>query len=416
MRYLILSKYGDGLALSYRLQDEGNQVKAFLTYKPYDKVGQGWIDRVESLDEGLSWEPDVVVCDRNNVTSEAEHCRDEGFLVFGASPLHKRLEEDRPFALGIVEKYGILVPDWQEFSASAEAIKFLKANKGKWVLKFGSGDSIPTRLTESEEDAIAYLEDTKPKQPFIVQEHIDGKLELNTEAWFSDGSLIEGSINHGMEQKRFLAGDMGPNTGCESNLTWTSSGAAFDETFGAGGLLGWLEEEQYAGPIDIAAIMDEEGRLWFLEFTPRLGYSAIFSMLPILNSDLGQIFYECASGSIPEFNLSKDYGFAVTLSTTPYPYEMPKEHIINERLRLGPDLEPGDSFWPIDLSFKDDVWRTAGAHGLLGYATSSSPSPQDAVYTALHALEGTKGTNLQWRTDAGNPTDKIALLRKFGYL
>src|SRR5581483_10364453 len=49
----------------------------------------------------------------------------------------------------------------------------------------------------------------------IVQRRVKG-IEVSTEGWWNGKAWI--NFNHTFEEKRFMAGDLGPNTGCMGNV------------------------------------------------------------------------------------------------------------------------------------------------------------------------------------------------------
>lgn len=405
MKYLILSKFGDGLSLSIQLGSEGNEVKAYVTGddktetdRRAKQIGQGWVDRVYGLKEGLAWNPDVVICDRNNVEDLANISRARGFPTFGCSPLHIKLEKDRAFALTLAQQHGLDVPAWHKFKTPDEAIAFLTKQDNKWVMKFGEGSDVPTRIVESSKDGIAFLKRIAPKDDMIIEEYVNGVSELNVEAWFSNGRIVPGSINYGMEQKRFLAGDLGINTGCESNYSWYPTELGEFDTVFTPELLSWLKQQRYSGPLDIASILTHDGNYSFVEFTPRLGYAAVYCLLPLLRSDLGELLYNVSRGFSSYVDTITDYSFGLTLSMAPYPYDIVKQLIPGEEV-----IVPEEAiFWPMDLTKLNGVWQTTGSYNLLGYLTATHPQAQEAATLTMSYAGRVVATNLQYRIDAGS--------------
>ena len=161
----------------------------------------------------------------------------------------------------------------------------------------------------------------------ILQEFFDG-VELSTEVWLSKGKVIPGLTNHTIEAKKFMNGDTGPAIGCASSLVWrTTIDSPMVEKLFTGKLLRTLEREEYTGPLDINSIVMEEAIMPYgLEFTARLGYSAIYALAELLQEDLGSLLSSVAIGGRPK-SLGEGFGYAVRVSVPPYPFEHPDDKL-----------------------------------------------------------------------------------------
>jgi phosphoribosylamine-glycine ligase len=81
-------------------------------------------------------------------------------------------------------------------------------------------DTATTYVSKSSDDMLRYLDKlgtiTKGVE-FILQEVVNGT-EVSVEGWFNGEDFY--FINGTLEEKKFMEGNKGPNTGCAGNLVW----------------------------------------------------------------------------------------------------------------------------------------------------------------------------------------------------
>jgi len=365
---------------------------------------------VKSLEEGLALKPDVIVFDMVHAGELADDLRKKGHLVVGGSVFQDLLEQDRLYAIRLCEKMGITVPPYQEFKKQEieKAIEFV-ANQGKrYVLKpngdVGSLALDLTYVSKDPEDMIHQLEWLKDegnmKVDFILQEFIEG-IEVSTECWFSKGRYV-GPPNGTIEVKKLMAGNKGPVTGCESSVVWRygdDSTKIVQETIAK--LYPLLQEMKYTGPLDMnCEVMD--GKAYFLEFTPRFGYSAVYGFLDLLEDDFGETLYHMAKGDAEEMNVSDDLSFVLTLSSPPYPlwHDKAKEvykDLVGKKMLNVPD----EAFWPHDVYYdeENDCYCLSGFDGLAGFLSYAAPSIEEAKDAVYQMAGDIDLSDIQYRID-----------------
>jgi len=318
MRILLASLNADGAWFVWLLNHQGHQVDWTVGNDDCRHVLEGLIPTpLDHLDPAAY---DLVVFDMSGNGADADEVR-KVTPVIGASALADKLEHDREFGLEFMERAGIPVPPWQVFDDVADGIRYVRKVKKRVVFKpCGEGDdSSCTYVAKSPEDMERYLEVLFKRihvKRFVMQEFIAGT-EVSTEAWFNGEEWF--ALNHTLEEKKFMSGGIGPNTGCAGNLCWMPlrSNSLFERGLMRAAPL--LKEAGFVGMLDLNTIVTE-GNLFGLEWTPRFGYEGTCNLTRLLPMDFGDFLYAMAAGGSPVLGPAK-HPFAATirLSVPPYP-------------------------------------------------------------------------------------------------
>src|SRR5262245_23458318 len=133
-KFLFISEIGCIGDLAAVVKSEGSSVRYCILNKYEKNVSDGFVDKVDNWAKHVDW-ADVIVFDDIGFGSEAEKLRKEGKAVVGGTPTSDKLELDRDFAQEELKNAGLTtLPCW-DFSSFDEAIKFVKANPGRFVVK-----------------------------------------------------------------------------------------------------------------------------------------------------------------------------------------------------------------------------------------------------------------------------------------
>jgi len=335
MKFLFRSGWGESLAIARRVEAEGNVVR-FCIYEPTAQtVGQGLIPKTKDFAGSVGW-ADVVVFDSNDfeLPNEAERLRKSGKAVFGSGDFSAKLEEERILAADTARKAGIEVPEFVSFSgpnAWHKAKQFLgeRDEDEGWVWKHnGDSETAATYVASNVDemvrllDWIASLYAKEGETPdFILSSKVEG-VEVSTEAWFNGTDFV--LANNTVERNRFFNHDLGEKTGCAGNVVWAYDDISSCPLYGK--LLAPLAavfKGKYNGPVDVNAIIEKDSNEpIFLEFTPRLGYDAIYALAHSITSDLAGLFADIAMGRRWQGAFKADRFFgALRLHVPPYPEE-----------------------------------------------------------------------------------------------
>ncbi len=418
MKFLLVSKEGDSAAVGQRLLAEGNDVRLFVKAEQYRGEPQGIIPQVASLNQALSWTPDIVLVGETGLVKEANVFRMRNYKVFGGQPIADTLEHDRFQAIKWLEENGVRVPLTLQFSTTAEAKKFLLAQEreSRWVIKYDNQDIFSSYIGKHVDDIVAFMGKVPPRGKFILQRFVEGLFETSVELWFVNGKRLS-PPNGTIEQKRFLTGDMGPQTGCQSSLCWKYQDNAkmVTEIF-TDELLVSIAGFKLTSPMDVAVIISKKDkRPHVLELTPRIGLSAIFAVFAIMENDFGEFLYDALNGQNPDMRLTNEVGFALTVSVPPYPYDVKKQEISNQKIDLKPELL--EHVWLCDAYYdKQQGFVTGGHDGLVCYITQADKDANKAIERTKEIAKGLNISRVQYRTDAGEQSQHLKTLTDLGYM
>lgn len=332
MKFFFYSKEADCAGMALRVKEEGNDVRLYVKDAYARDTLKGLVEQVLSPAEGLAFKPDCIVFDMVGSGKLADAWVKSGYNVIGASSFHDKLEYDRAFAMKFADKLGIKVPPYSSFTSAKDAIKFVEKSEKRYVLKpdDNAGGTALTYVSRGADDMVRFLEWADKKSgaalnSFILQEFVKG-IEISTEVWFSKGNPVY-PTNGTMELKKFMPGDVGPNTGCMASVVWPyhpKEPRIVQQTVKK--MYPALKAIKFTGPLDVNSLVDEQGKAWFLEFTPRFGYSAIYAMTELLNQDLAKVLHDCATEKLSKINMREEFGMALRVTVPPYPLGGSTEH------------------------------------------------------------------------------------------
>jgi phosphoribosylamine-glycine ligase len=334
--------------------------------------------------------------------------------VIGGAEWCEEIELDRKLGSDVGQKIGMRISETHDFKALRQGTKFLKGRKDRWVLKpHDNADLDLTYVEKYPGELLRKFQGELPRRVgekfhYMLQRVVDG-VEISTEGWF-DGKGWK-HFNHTIEDKRLMAGNLGPAIGSQGNTVWVkgSKGLLVEELTR---LTPWLQRAGYVGPVDINAIVTEDRQAYFLEFSPRCGYDALYCLLTLLEGSLTDFFTKGFKGTFAP-------GFASSqrLSIPPFPYAnrdllatMAKEVPLEGSLNRWP------WFWAQDVRLDEDAQLCcAGSDGILGVATGRGATVGEAVGQVHRRLKGMKiGAYLQYRLDgARRPERAIETLKKW---
>lgn len=313
---------GDLFPAVWRVAQEGHQVRYWIKDRDENvqKIGKGMVTKVDDLDELARWRPDVAV--GYQVPQALTTLRRAGISAWGATAESVELESDRMFAAKLAKRLGVgVVPTTERFASLASARRFVEGHADQcWVVKADGGpkaETSTTHVTNGLDDVMNVLdyEVGRGNTSFVLQERING-VEVSTEGWFDYRRGWLKPINSTLERKRMLTGDVGPMCGAAGSIVWTWPDAEpqiWKETLKQ--LTPWLEEVKYVGPIDVNCIVDEkEHKPHFLEFTPRLGWSAFNAIMAGLVEGVGDAFVGLGQGTVGAFAFRHPFMASVAVS------------------------------------------------------------------------------------------------------
>ena len=134
LKFLFVSDIGCIGDLAYQVKNEGHKVRYYIHDKDEKDVSDGFLDKVDNWEDHKDW-ADIIVFDDINFGSSCDRLRKEGKTVLGGTSYTDKLELDRDFAQQEMKSVGLdILPSW-DFSSFDDAIKFIKDNPGRYVIK-----------------------------------------------------------------------------------------------------------------------------------------------------------------------------------------------------------------------------------------------------------------------------------------
>ncbi|MCP4581268.1 MAG: phosphoribosylamine--glycine ligase [candidate division Zixibacteria bacterium] len=256
-----------------------------------------------------------------------------GLKIFGPSKEAALIEGSKAFAKEFMQKHHIPTASFRIFSEHFEALDFIKSASYPLVLKAdGLAAGKGAVICKNVEEAGETVEKIMVQKVFgaaglklVVEEFMEGE-EVTVMA-FTDGKNIVPMVPS-QDHKQIYEGDKGPNTGgmgayapaniitarllktvCEEILEPTVRGLA-------------SENRTYKGVLYCGLMVTGRG-VKVLEYNCRFGDPETQVVLPLLETDLAEVFNNIADGylNIDEIDWSEKSAVTVVLASEGYPGE-----------------------------------------------------------------------------------------------
>ena len=264
-----------------------------------------------------------------------------GIPVFGPSKAAAQLEGSKVFAKDLMKKYNIPTAAYGVFHKVDEAKAFIAQTGAPIVVKadgLAAGKGVVVAMTIDE--ANAAVEDMLSGNRFgdagstvVIEEFMEGE-EASLLA-FVDGKTVVPMIAS-QDHKRIFDGDKGPNTGGMGTyapapvLTDALRDEAMKTILEPMVAAMGKEGMPYVGCLYAGLMITDEGPK-VVEFNARFGDPETQVVLPLLDSDLGEIMMACAKGTLTSNMVKwKDSSAAcVILASKGYPETSSKGDVIS---------------------------------------------------------------------------------------
>ena len=320
-------------------------------------------------------------------------------LVIGGGEEVAQYELDRAKGVELAEKSGFSIPPYQEFKSLRVAARFLGSKEGKarekWYFKASGNEALDLTFDGTPEQLIDYITTKVTKRlgtdkvNCILQEAIEGEVvELSREGWLDpDGKLV--NANSTLEDKKLHSRKSGPRVGCAVSTVWRDKD--FDGVIHKQIQVAAKTLKGYVGSLDANCIITPDLKPWFLEWTLRFGYSALYLLLTFIKKGkLGNFFLD-------PFKTSWQDGFVASQVLSLYPFPPTANNrkdfveMIQGNLIDGKIDEPG--MWWLDvMEDAEDNFRVAGNDGLIGVCTAHDATIEGAIKGAYKKVDGIKIT------------------------
>ena len=330
-----------------------------------------------------------------------------GIPVFGPSKAAAQLEGSKVFAKDLMKKYNIPTADYGVFYNVDEAKEFIGQTGAPIVVKadgLAAGKGVVVAMTVDE--ANAAVEDMLSGNRFgdagstvVIEEFMEGE-EASLLA-FVDGKTVVPMIAS-QDHKRIFDGDKGPNTGGMGTYAPAPvlTDALLDEavkTILEPMVAAMVKEGMpYVGCLYAGLMITPQGPK-VVEFNARFGDPETQVVLPLLDSDLGQIMMACATGNLTAHMVKwKDSSAAcVILASKGYPETSSKGDVISGDIKQYDTtivFHSGTKL--IGENYVTNGGRVLGVVGL-------GKNLKTALHRAYGRIENIDFEGMQYRTDIG---------------
>lgn len=336
----------------------------------------------------------------------ADVFRAAGLRIFGPSKAAATIESSKDFAKRLMAKYNVPTAAYMTFDDYAQALEYVRRGSFPVVLKYdglaaGKGVVIPETLEEADEALKEMLLDDRfGKGKVVVEEFLTGP-EFSFMC-FVDGNQVW-PMALSQDHKRAYEGDKGPNTG----------------GMGAYSPLPFITEEDKSFALEhimkpVAAAMVAEGcpfkgvlygglmktpsGIKVIEFNCRFGDPETEVVLPLLESDIYDIFSAVADGTpMPEIRWKSRASMGFVMASEGYPGSYDKGFPIEglEDAASDPDVR----IYHMGTATSDGRIVTSGGRVLM--VIGFGDTLRDAHGKALEAVGKIRCDNLFYRRDIG---------------
>ena len=271
----------------------------------------------------------VVGPEKPLVNGIVDYLENNGIKVFGPRKIPSQLEGSKTFTKNICKKYNIPTAKFGIFKKKENTLDFLKNSKFPIVIKAdglaaGKGVYISKNFSEAEEAVNEIFGGKFGKaEKILVEEFLNG--EEMSFFIISDGKNFK-LFKTAQDHKRVFEGDEGKNTGgmgaySPSGLINETLERKIIEKIILPTLIAIKEMgEKYKGFL-YAGLMISDNEPFLIEYNVRMGDPECQTILPLLKTDLTDIFNACCDENLEnlEIEWKEEKSLCIVICSKGYP-------------------------------------------------------------------------------------------------
>ena len=333
-----------------------------------------------------------------------------GLKILGPNRSAAEIEGSKVFAKQFMKKHHIPTASFKIFDKPEEASDFIRSSEMPLVIKAdGLAAGKGAIIVEDTRSALSTIQKIMVDKIFggagsrvVVEDFLEGE-ELTVLA-FTDGKSVFPMLLS-QDHKKIFDGDRGPNTGGMGAYAPTTVAddrmmkRIYDEVLEP--TVAGLEREgrTFKGILYAGLILTEMGPK-VMEFNCRFGDPETQVILPLLKTDLAEIFSSIIDGelSLQDVEWSDNFAVCVVLASAGYPGKYEKDKEISG-LRKARQTEEVVILHAGTRRQKDRVFTSGGR--VLG-VTATDQSMDDAIHKAYSAAKKIEFEGMQYRKDIGH--------------
>ena len=328
--------------------------------------------------------------------------REAGIKIFGHTASATRIESSKEFAKEVMCRCGVPTASYRSFDSYGEALEYVESGSYPAVLKYdGLAAGKGVVIAANREEAEAALRDmlvgeSYGKGKVIVEDFLEGP-EFSFMA-FVDGTRVY-PMPLAQDHKRAFDSDKGPNTGGMGAYTSLPFITGEDREFALSQILRKVACSMaemgcpLSGVLYGGLIKTRDG-IKVIEFNARFGDPETEVVLPLLESDIYDIFEAVALG-VPcaQLEWSDDVTMGVVMASKGYPGSCSK----GSAIEIG-ELPSGGFIYHMGTAGTGDGgFVTSGGRVLM--CIGRAPSLVSARKIAYETIEEVSCDNLFYRND-----------------
>lgn len=326
-----------------------------------------------------------------------------GLSIFGHTKQAAQIESSKEFAKKLMFKYNIPTARYKSFSNYEEAKEYVFSQPLPAVLKYdglaaGKGVVIAETLQQADEalrDML--LDDCFGDGSVVVEEYLEGP-EFSFLCFVCGEKLYPMPLSQ--DHKRAYDGDKGPNTGGMGAYTCLPFITEEDWTYAFENIMKPTAKAMQSEGLPLTGVlygglMKTVTGIKVIEFNARFGDPETEVVLPLLRSDIYDIFYSIA-GNKPIENMEWEDAatIGVVLASKGYPGSYEKGALIK-------GLENVDAkIYHMGTSAKNDSIVTAGGRVMI--IVSKASTLVEAHAKVMKEVPKIECDNLFYRSDIGH--------------
>ena len=332
--------------------------------------------------------------------------RENGFLVFGPSQKASQLEASKIFSKQFMKSANIPSAPYQIVESVSQTIQSAQKFSPPYVLKAdglcaGKGVFICSTKEELKQKAEQLFDQKifgESGRKALLEKFQKGR-ELSIFIFTNGQSYI--TLPVAQDYKKLNEENKGPNTGGMGAICPIDVDASLMQKIDEKILKPTISAVQkqnlfYRGVLYVGLIIVEDEPL-VLEYNVRFGDPECQTLLPLIEGDAAQIFYEIAQGKLSKLNYKNRHSCCVVLSEKDYP-DHPKKGAV-----IGKDLfSKTDQAYFLHAGTKkseDGSWIVDGGRVLNAVALGALPQEaRDRAYQLAHSVQS---RHLYFRKDIG---------------
>lgn len=335
----------------------------------------------------------------------ADQFQAEGLAIFAPNAKSAHLEGSKTFAKDFMQKYGVKTASYQNFDAYEPAVQHLETVHFPIVVKAsglaaGKGVLICQTKLEAEEALKDIMLDSKfggAGAEVVIEEFLTG-FEASILS-VCDGKTILPFIS-AKDHKKIGEGETGLNTGgmgvvAPNPLLTDAQYQSFLTDILQPTLKGIKEENLETVGVIFFGLMVNENGVYLLEYNMRFGDPETQAVLPLLNTDLVDVFEAAIHQKLDQLELEwkQEHSCCVVAVSGGYPegYQKGKEIQIGEL--------SGAEYFIAGAKLENEKLLTSGGRVLNMVATA--PTLSEARETAYQNMEKVSFEKMVTRSDIG---------------